>query len=79
MQHKVLNTELHGIEGATGREALKVPQKIVSFLEVLDAAFLIAKGRTQPLDLMTVSQPRQPPRTRRTVDGFGNQSVGEGW
>eukprot|EP00435_Cladocopium_sp_Y103_P032424 s1817_g8.t1 len=30
---------------------------------VLDAAFLIAKGRTQPLDLMTVSQPSQPPRT----------------
>ena len=30
---------------------------------VLDAAFLIAKGHQQDLDLMTVSQPNQPDRT----------------
>ena len=29
----------------------------------LEAAFLIAKGKTQPLDLMTVSQPSRPLRT----------------
>ena len=52
------------IPGGSGNAlATSINHSAGESLGALDAAFLIAKGQTQPLDLMTVSQASQPERT----------------
>lgn len=62
--HDALRIPVGHIPGGSGNAFAKsILHAAGESYGVLDAAFLIAKGRTQPLDLMAVSQPRQPPRT----------------